>query len=75
MTTTEFSTEISCVIHSNGLQTTIDKQIWTCMNRAEDNGNLQYFDNYTRVYPKVSGLAAWSEDCKWYSPLPLGAVV
>jgi hypothetical protein len=21
----------------------------------------------TRVYPKVSGLAAWSENCKWYS--------
>jgi hypothetical protein len=25
----------------------------------------------TRVYPKVYGLAAW----KWYSSLPLGAVV
>jgi hypothetical protein len=21
----------------------------------------------TRVYPKVSGLVAWSENCKWYS--------
>jgi len=31
--------------------------------------------NLTRVYPKFSGLAAWSEDCKWYSPLPLGAVI
>jgi hypothetical protein len=30
---------------------------------------------YTRVYPKVSGLAAWSENVKWYSSLPLGAVV
>jgi hypothetical protein len=29
----------------------------------------------TRMYPKVSGLAAWSEKCKWYSSLPLGAVV
>jgi hypothetical protein len=29
----------------------------------------------TRLYPKVSGLAAWSENCKFYSPLPLGAVV
>jgi hypothetical protein len=29
----------------------------------------------TRMYPKVSGLAAWSENCKWYSSLPLGAVV
>jgi hypothetical protein len=29
----------------------------------------------TRVYPKVSGLAAWRENDKWYSSLPLGAVV
>jgi len=26
---------------------------------------------YTRVYPKVSGLTAWSENCKWYSSLSL----
>jgi len=31
--------------------------------------------SYTRVYPKVSGLAAWSENCKWYSSLPLHTVV
>jgi hypothetical protein len=30
---------------------------------------------YTRVYPEVSGLATWSENLKWYSSLPLGAVV
>jgi hypothetical protein len=30
---------------------------------------------YRRMYPKVSGLAAWSENCKWYSSLPLYAVV
>jgi hypothetical protein len=29
----------------------------------------------TRVYRKVPGLAAWSENCKWYSSLPLSAVV
>jgi len=29
----------------------------------------------TRMYQKVSGLAAWSENCKWYSSLPLDAVV
>jgi hypothetical protein len=29
----------------------------------------------TTVYPKVSELAAWNENCKWYSSLPLGAVV
>jgi hypothetical protein len=28
-----------------------------------------------RMYPKVSVLAAWSENCKWYSSQPLGAVV
>jgi len=27
--------------------------------------------SYTRVYPKVSELAAWSENCKWYSSLSL----
>jgi hypothetical protein len=29
----------------------------------------------TRVYSKVSGLAAWSENCKWYTSLLLVAVV
>jgi hypothetical protein len=29
----------------------------------------------TMVYPKVSGLAAWSGNCKWYSSLPVDAVV
>jgi len=29
----------------------------------------------TRVYLKVSGLAAWNENCKWYSSLSLGAVL
>jgi hypothetical protein len=28
----------------------------------------------TRMYPKVSGLTAWSEDCEWYSSLPPDAV-
>jgi len=30
---------------------------------------------HTKVYPKVSGLVPWNENCKWYSSLPLGAVV
>jgi hypothetical protein len=29
----------------------------------------------TKVYQEVSGLAAWSENFKWYSSAPLGAVV
>jgi hypothetical protein len=32
-------------------------------------------DSSTWVYPKVTGLAAWSENCKLYSSLSLGAVV
>jgi len=32
-------------------------------------------DACTRVYPKVSGLAAWSENYKWYSSLALHGVV
>jgi hypothetical protein len=31
--------------------------------------------NRTRVYPKVSGLAAWSGSCKWCSSVPLVAVL
>jgi hypothetical protein len=31
--------------------------------------------NDKRVYPKVSGLAVWIDNCKWYSSLPLDAVV
>jgi len=27
------------------------------------------------VYPKISGLAVWIENCKWSSSLPLGAAV
>jgi hypothetical protein len=36
-----------------------------------------WFDhpNNTLVHPKVSGLATWIENCKWYSSLPVGAVV
>jgi hypothetical protein len=30
---------------------------------------------FLRMYPKVSGLASWSENCKCYSSLPLGAVI
>jgi len=28
-----------------------------------------------RVYPKASGMAVWSKNCKWDNSLPLGAVV
>jgi hypothetical protein len=41
------------------------------VSKIDDNTTGQC----TGVYPEVSGLAAWSENCKWYSSLPLGAVV
>jgi len=31
--------------------------------------------SYTSVYPKVPGLAAWSENSKWYSSLLPDTVV
>jgi len=36
--------------------------------------SCSYLHQCTWVYPKVSGLTAWSENCKWYSCLPLGAM-
>jgi hypothetical protein len=36
---------------------------------------LRLTQTHTRMYPKVFGLDAWSENCKWYSSLPLSAVV
>jgi len=31
----------------------------------ENNVGHLLFLSYSRVYPKVSGLAAWNENCKW----------
>jgi hypothetical protein len=45
------------------------KRPWTT------KGKVERPNSSTRVYPKVSGLAAWSENSKWYSSVLLGAVV
>jgi hypothetical protein len=37
--------------------------------------NHSKYLRHTRVNPIPSGLATWSENCKWYSSLPLGSVV
>jgi hypothetical protein len=37
--------------------------------------NYAISTHYTIVYPEVSGLIAWSENCKWYSSLPLDVIV
>jgi hypothetical protein len=58
-----------CLISSDfGYDSLDDESTCTYKNNTEKR-------RHTRVYPKVSGLAAWSENCKWYSFLLLGAVV
>jgi hypothetical protein len=34
-----------------------------------------WIETHTTMYPKITGLAAWSENCKRYSSLPLSAVL
>jgi hypothetical protein len=48
---------------------------WTSGQKIVRSDLLIKTLKYTRVCPKVSGLAAWSENCKWYNSLPLGTVV
>jgi hypothetical protein len=45
------------------------------MNFQDPKYDIFAFIFYTNVYPKVSGMAAWSENCKWYNSLPQVAVV
>jgi hypothetical protein len=42
-------------------------------SKFTDIQNLE--QSNAKVYPEVSGLAAWSENRKWYSSLQLGVVV
>jgi len=50
-------------------------------DRVTDSPGLTYTPipqrtwHHAREYPKASGLAAWSENCKLYGSLPLCAVV
>jgi len=50
------------------------KTDWVCTH-THTNGASRLSNHNTRVYPKVSGLAAWSEIYKWYISLPLGVTV
>jgi hypothetical protein len=47
----------------------------TYISNKKVYSNIYNFPHYRRVYPKVFELAAWSKNCKWYSSLPLDAVV
>jgi hypothetical protein len=57
------------------LSTYVHTYMHACMHAYIHTYIHTYIHRHTRVYPKVSGLAACSENCKWYSSLPLGAVV
>jgi hypothetical protein len=46
-----------------------------CSNSSSSSNDNVDDDDHTRVYSKATGLAAWSENCKLYSSLSLGAVV
>jgi hypothetical protein len=53
---------------------------WECHNNYYalcdvEHYFLELIRGDMRVYPKVSRLATQSENCKWYSSLPLGAVI
>jgi hypothetical protein len=49
--------------------------IYDSVRKLLDTSSYMHTTFSTKVYPKVAGLAAWSENRKWYSFLPLGAVV
>jgi hypothetical protein len=46
-----------------------------CAGCLQWGSGLSLRVEHTTVYPKISGLAAWSENCKCYNSLPLSAVV
>jgi hypothetical protein len=48
---------------------------WPTAGRRIYPSNSSTQIQHMNMYPKVSGLAAWSENCKWYSSLPLDAGV
>jgi hypothetical protein len=51
-------------------------EIESCIRNNLKSKNVKWgFAVHLRVYPEVSGLATWSDNCKWYSSLPLDAFI
>jgi hypothetical protein len=64
------------VIKITPRQTVFSSEVEHITSRLQQKPPIGASPGYTRVYPKVSGLAAWSENCKCCCiSLPLGAVV
>jgi hypothetical protein len=64
--------------HSSSLTTILIRHsVRLCPNTIQPSEEISYPapHAYTKVHPKISGLVAWSEKCKWYSFLPLRTVV
>jgi hypothetical protein len=68
---TEFG--VRCIFCSLG--DTASKPFGPSVKECVDDPFNFTSNNNTGVYPKVSGLAEWSENSKCYSYLPQGAVV
>jgi len=51
------------------------RQLWMKNVMYRSVSCVHSSSGHMRMYPKVSGLATWSENCKWCSSPPLGAVV
>jgi hypothetical protein len=75
----ELCIELTCSLQIFALELTTFLASKDALACKFPNSLFQILNNgwprHTRAYPKVSGLSAWTEDCKWYSSLPLGAVV
>jgi hypothetical protein len=69
--------KVQNLIHGYAFVTTVKMNIGSyCCNYLRDETVDRAADlqaGYTKVNPKVSRLAAWSENYKWYSFLSLGA--
>jgi hypothetical protein len=61
------------IMHTNLNKILRERVNWKCSSRSHGGEINELL--CTRVYPKVSELVAWNENCKWYSSLPLGAVI
>jgi hypothetical protein len=64
-----------CSVSSPTIDTASLNKVTTMLISRSSKFQDRTFMLRTRVYPKVSELATWSDNCKWYSSLPQGAVV
>jgi hypothetical protein len=64
---------LDAVVKRNSLR--FNNQNFMDMHAFKYTRTHTYINTHRRVYLKVSRLASWNENCKWYGSLALGAVV